>query len=73
VLHQGYALWTFEGSFLRHLHLVKRYVNVKVPEELAREIDKLIDKKVLGYRSRAEFIIEAIREKLSSVQRYGKA
>jgi len=53
--------------------LVKRYVNVKVPEELAREIDKLIDKKVLGYRSRAEFIIEAIREKLSSVQRYGKA
>jgi len=57
----------------RHSGVVQTYVNVKVPEELAREIDKLVDRKVLGYRSRAEFIIEAIREKLSSVQRYGKA
>jgi len=46
---------------------------VQVPEELARETDKLIDRKVLGYRSRAGFIVEATREKLSSVQRYGKA
>jgi metal-responsive CopG/Arc/MetJ family transcriptional regulator len=40
----------------------KRYINVKIPVELAKEIDKLIEKKGLGYRSRAEFVAEAIRE-----------
>ena len=46
----------------------KRYVNVKIPVELSEEIDKLIEKKVLGYRSRAEFVAEAIREKLMQVK-----
>jgi metal-responsive CopG/Arc/MetJ family transcriptional regulator len=52
--------------------LVKRYVNVKIPEELAKEIDNIVEKELLGYRSRAEFIMEAIREKLSSVKRFEK-
>jgi metal-responsive CopG/Arc/MetJ family transcriptional regulator len=52
---------------------VERYVNVKVPEQLAKEIDKLVEKKLLGYRSRAEFITEAIREKLAAVKRFEKA
>lgn len=47
----------------------KRYVNVKIPVELSEEIDKLIEKKVLGYRSRAEFVAEAIREKLIQVKK----
>ena len=47
----------------------KRYVNVKIPVELSDEIDKLIEKKVLGYRSRAEFVAEAIREKLIQVKK----
>lgn len=38
-----------------------RYVNVSVPEELAKEIDKFIEKSKLGYRSRAEVVIEAVR------------
>jgi len=50
--------------------MVKRYVNVKVPEELAEEIDSVVEKRVLGYRSRSEFIMEAIREKLSAVKRF---
>ena len=46
----------------------KRYVNVKLPEELAKEIDKLVEKTVYGYRSRAEFIAEAVRERLIQVK-----
>ena len=52
--------------------MVKRYVNVKVPEELAKEIDDLVGKSVLGYRTRSEFIMEAIREKLAAVKRFEK-
>lgn len=37
----------------------KRYVNIKLPEKLAKEINKLVEKTVYGYRS--EFITEAVR------------
>ena len=47
----------------------KRYVNVKIPVELADEVDKILDKKLLGYRSRAEFVAEAIRDKLIQVRK----
>ena len=47
----------------------KQYVNVKIPIELADEIDKILEKKLLGYRSRAEFIVEAIRDKLIQVKK----
>ena len=47
-------------------------MNVKVPEQLSKEIDRLVEKKLLGYRSRAEFIAEAIREKLAAVKRFEK-
>lgn len=42
----------------------KKYTNVAIPEELAKTIDKFIKKNKLGFRSRAEFVIEAIRNKL---------
>lgn len=38
-----------------------RYINVSIPEELAKEVDEFMKKSKLGYRSRAEFVIEAIR------------
>lgn len=38
-----------------------RYVNVSVPEELAKQIDEYMKKSKLGYRSRAEVVIEAVR------------
>ena len=40
------------------------YVTLKIPRELAELIDKLIEESRLGYRSRAEFTKEAIREKI---------
>lgn len=47
----------------------KRYVNVKVPEELADEIDKVLADRKLGYRSRAEFIVEATRQRLMEMKK----
>ena len=47
----------------------KRYVNVKLPVELGDEVDKVIEKKVLGYRSRAEFVAESVRDKLIQIKK----
>lgn len=47
----------------------KQYVNVKIPIELADEIDKVLEKKLLGYRSRAELVAESVRDKLIQIKR----
>lgn len=45
------------------------YANIKIPEDLAKLIEKLISEhKELGYRNRSEFIIEAVREKILSLE-----
>ena len=38
-----------------------RYVNISITEDLAKMIDEFMKKSKQGYRSRAEFISEAIR------------
>jgi len=43
--------------------------NVKIPVQLADEVDKILEKKLLGYRSRAEFVAESIRDKLFQVKK----
>lgn len=50
--------------------IVKSYVNVKLPEELSKEIDALVAERVLGYRSRGEFVAEATRRLLISVRAF---
>ena len=40
------------------------YVNISITEELAKKIDEYMKKAKEGYRSRAEFISEAIRLRL---------
>ncbi len=42
-----------------------RYVNVSIPEDLAKKIDEFVSKSKLGYRSRAEVVIEALRRLMS--------
>ncbi|MBS3162740.1 CopG family transcriptional regulator [Candidatus Woesearchaeota archaeon] len=42
----------------------KNYANVSIPSELIELIEKTWKKSKKGYRSRAEFVIEAIREKI---------
>ena len=44
-------------------------MNVKIPVELADEVDKILEKKILGYRSRAEFVAEAVRGKLIQLKK----
>ena len=43
------------------------YVGVRLPRELIDDVDRLIKKKVLGFRSRAEFIADAIRRRLEEI------
>ena len=42
----------------------KNYVNVSIPSELAKELDKSWKKSKKYYRSKDEFVLEALREKL---------
>ncbi len=46
----------------------EEYVTVRLPKTLMDEIDRLIGSRVLGYRSRAEFVAEAIRWRLEALQ-----
>lgn len=40
------------------------YATVRIPVELAQEIDKFVKAGVLGYKSRTELVKEAIRQKI---------
>ena len=42
------------------------YVTIKLPRILVDEIDKILDKK--GFKSRAEFIKEAVRLRLEQLE-----
>lgn len=54
---------------MTRVHLPKRYVNVKLPVELADEVDKVLEKKLLGDRSRGEFVAETVRDKLIQIKK----
>lgn len=43
----------------------RKYANISIPKSLAEEIDQYILKSKLGYKSRAELVTEAIREKIT--------
>ena len=43
------------------MRAVDDYVTVRIPRSLAREIDEIVESDTLGYKSRAEFVKEAVR------------
>ena len=43
------------------------YLGVRLPRELVERVDALVDRRVLGFRSRAEFIADAIRRRLDQI------
>jgi metal-responsive CopG/Arc/MetJ family transcriptional regulator len=49
------------------------YVGVRLPKELIDDVDRLIDRKAMGFRSRAEFIADAIRRRLEQILALEKA
>jgi metal-responsive CopG/Arc/MetJ family transcriptional regulator len=51
------------------MFMTKAYTTVSVPDELIATVERLIANRTdLAYRNRSEFIIEAIREKVSSLE-----
>ena len=44
------------------------YTTVRLPKELILEIDDIIRRRVRGYKSRSEFIKEAVRRRLDEVE-----
>jgi metal-responsive CopG/Arc/MetJ family transcriptional regulator len=46
---------------MRNTETKDDYVTVRIPKDLADEIDKIIESGTLGYRSRAEMVNDAIR------------
>ena len=43
------------------------YVTVRIPKELANEIDAIMESGTLRYRSRAELVNEAIRRRIEQL------
>ncbi len=48
----------------------KRYTNIPLPEELAVRIEGVIETAELGYKTKSEFVKEAVREKLLELERF---
>lgn len=46
---------------------MRRYTNVALPDKLIERIDEIIQNGGIGYKSRAEFVKEAIRKQLISL------
>ena len=44
------------------------YTNIPIPTILADSIDEVIRNSNLGYRTKTEFILQAIREKIDKVE-----
>jgi len=45
------------------------YTTIKLPTDLAEQIDMVIETLRLGYRSRTDFVLEAVRRRLEEIQR----
>jgi len=43
------------------------YLSVRLPKELMTEIDRLVSRRAYGFRSRAEFIADAVRRRLEEI------
>ncbi len=48
---------------------MRRYTNIALPDDLVAQIDNIIKKKGLGYKSRGEFVKEAVRNHLRELKK----
>lgn len=51
---------------------MRRYTNVALPDEMIERIDKLVKEDDLGYKSRGEFVKEAVRHLLLNLTKLKK-
>lgn len=45
-----------------------RYIRIKLPEELVSVVASIAEERVLGYRTMAEFVIEATRTRVRELE-----
>ena len=48
----------------------KGWVNVSLPEEIVERIDKTVGNSKYGFRSRADFVLEAVKNQLRELGYY---
>jgi len=48
--------------------MVTEYITVRIPKDVGNQIDNLLDTAKLGYSSRAEFVKDAIRDKILEIK-----
>ncbi|MBW2984312.1 ribbon-helix-helix domain-containing protein [Candidatus Woesearchaeota archaeon] len=49
---------------------MRKYTNVALPSDLIEQIDKIIKKKGMGYKSRGELVKEAVRNLLKEIKEF---
>jgi metal-responsive CopG/Arc/MetJ family transcriptional regulator len=48
---------------------MRKYTNVALPDDLIMQINSIINKRGLGYKSRGEFVKEAVRNLLKELKK----
>jgi hypothetical protein len=80
ILHGGFPVpESVEVNFAQFLiselgygactHFPEGFASVVFGFVVEDEVDKVLERKLLGYRSRAEFVAEAVRDKLIQVKK----
>ncbi|MBI5398901.1 hypothetical protein HZB03_05545 [Candidatus Woesearchaeota archaeon] len=49
---------------------MNRYTNVALPTELTKKIDEIVKDSNLGYKTKAEFVKEAVRSSIREISKY---
>ena len=49
---------------------MRRYTNIPLPDELAEQIDGVIETAELGYKTKSEFVKDAVRERLIELGKF---
>ena len=50
--------------------MVSKYTNVALPDDLIKELDRVVKESGLGYKSRGEIVKEALRKFLKDLDEY---
>lgn len=49
---------------------MRKYINIPLPDDLAKQIESIIEKLELGYKTKSEFVKEAVREKIVKLSEF---
>ncbi|MES2155770.1 MAG: ribbon-helix-helix domain-containing protein [bacterium] len=52
--------------------VTSKYVNAALPADLAKRVDRLLKSTDLGYRSRQEFVTDAVRQLVLQIEEFGR-